>query len=197
MPNNEHLDIKDIRLMFECFKKQNINFVEILFTEYKIINPLFKRMFQPIISCREQIARYNMFAAVNCISGMSMEKLKAMEHPYPATMDKIEKFRYDPKQLHHILRLNEFMRRYIEGEPYKNCLKSKDRDFLLDIKRGILDLGVARVVAVNMDKITKEIKDKFMQNNTPFVDKEIDELFDNVLYDILRFNFQKELSEGD
>ena len=32
LPNNEHLDIKDIRLYFEAFKKQNINFVEILFT---------------------------------------------------------------------------------------------------------------------------------------------------------------------
>jgi predicted nucleotidyltransferase len=36
--NNEHIDLKDIRLMFECFKKQNINFVEILFTKYYIID---------------------------------------------------------------------------------------------------------------------------------------------------------------
>lgn len=31
LPNNEHLDIKDIRLYCDAFKKQNINFVEILF----------------------------------------------------------------------------------------------------------------------------------------------------------------------
>lgn len=30
MENNEHVDFKDIRLMFECIKKQNVNFVEIL-----------------------------------------------------------------------------------------------------------------------------------------------------------------------
>ena len=43
LENNEHIDLKDIRLMFDCFKKQNINFVEILFTKYKIINYRFKK----------------------------------------------------------------------------------------------------------------------------------------------------------
>lgn len=33
MENDEHVDVKDIRLMFDCFRKQNINFVEILFTK--------------------------------------------------------------------------------------------------------------------------------------------------------------------
>lgn len=28
--NKEHIDLKDIRIMFETFKKQNVNFVEIL-----------------------------------------------------------------------------------------------------------------------------------------------------------------------
>jgi predicted nucleotidyltransferase len=28
LDSNEHIDLKDIRLMFECFKKQNINFIE-------------------------------------------------------------------------------------------------------------------------------------------------------------------------
>ena len=32
--NNEHIDMKDVRLMFDCFKKQNINFIEILFSDY-------------------------------------------------------------------------------------------------------------------------------------------------------------------
>lgn len=40
--NDEHIDLKDIRLMFQTFRKQNMNFVEILFTEYKIINPLYE-----------------------------------------------------------------------------------------------------------------------------------------------------------
>lgn len=118
MENNEHVDFKDIRLMFDCIKKQNVNFVEILFTPYSIINPEYADLFQPVLDAREEIARYNNYAGMNCIMGMALEKQKAMEHPYPATMDKIEAFGYDPKQLHHALRLREFMTRYEAGEPY-------------------------------------------------------------------------------
>lgn len=46
MENNEHVDFKDIRLMFDCIKKQNVNFVEILFTPYSIINPEYADLFQ-------------------------------------------------------------------------------------------------------------------------------------------------------
>lgn len=38
MENNEHIDVKDIRLMFDNFKKQNINFLEILFTDFVMVN---------------------------------------------------------------------------------------------------------------------------------------------------------------
>ena len=40
MGNGCLCDVKDIRKMFECFKKQNINFVELLFTQYYILNPM-------------------------------------------------------------------------------------------------------------------------------------------------------------
>ena len=38
MPNNEHIDIIDIRNLIEQWKKQNTHFLQILFTDYKIIN---------------------------------------------------------------------------------------------------------------------------------------------------------------
>ena len=28
LPSNEHIDVKDIRLYMDCFKKQNINFID-------------------------------------------------------------------------------------------------------------------------------------------------------------------------
>ncbi|MDV7399162.1 hypothetical protein RZS08_47570, partial [Arthrospira platensis SPKY1] len=112
LENNEHIDLKDLRLMFDCFKKQNINFVEILFTKYRIMNPKYEALFQPMFDNNELIARYNNYASINCMSGMAMEKYKALEHPYPATIDKINKYGYDPKQLHHIIRIREFIERY-------------------------------------------------------------------------------------
>ena len=45
LPNEEHLDLKDVRLYFQTFRKQNLNFMEILFTKYKIVNPTYALQF--------------------------------------------------------------------------------------------------------------------------------------------------------
>ena len=89
LPSNEHIDLKDIRLMHECFRKQNINFLEILFTKYFVFNPEYQSLYSPMIQNREVIARYNNYAAVNCIAGMVYEKRKALTHPYPTLMNKV------------------------------------------------------------------------------------------------------------
>ena len=38
LENEEHIDVKDVRVMFETYKKQNINFIETLFSDFKIVN---------------------------------------------------------------------------------------------------------------------------------------------------------------
>ena len=45
MPDNgEQIDVKDIRLMCNNFLKQNINYLEILFTKYYIVNPKYAKI---------------------------------------------------------------------------------------------------------------------------------------------------------
>lgn len=195
LENNEHIDIKDMRLMFDCFKKQNINFVEILFTKYKIMNPKYKSLFKPMFDNNELIARYNNYASVNCISGMSLEKYKALEHPYPATIEKIEKFGYDPKQLHHIIRLNEFIKRYIDGESYKDCLISKNTKYLINVKKGLHTLEEAREIAKRLSDETRKIKNDYMNTHKPIMNKEAENIMQKVLLDIIKYSFKSELME--
>jgi len=38
MSNGAHVEVKDIRLMWQMWKKQNMNFVEVLFTDYYLIH---------------------------------------------------------------------------------------------------------------------------------------------------------------
>lgn len=193
LENNEHIDLKDIRLMFDCFKKQNINFVEILFTKYKVVNPKYESFIQVLFNNNERIVRYNNYAAVNCICGMSLEKYKALEHPYPTIVDKIEKYGYDPKQLHHIIRLNEFIKRFLAGEKYIDCLISKNKDYLIKVKKGIHSLEKARILAKNLcDEIVK-IKNDYMENNPVKIDKECEVILNRVLLDIMKHNFKSEL----
>jgi len=194
LENNEHIDVKDIRLMFDCFRKQNINFLEILFTEYAYINDDYTELFQPMLDNREKIAHYNNYAAINCLVGMVLEKHKAMEHPYPNLIDKIEKYGYDPKQLHHILRCTEFLKRYINGVSYADCLISTDPQYLIDVKsKCIYNLEEARKIANDKEILVKDIKDRYMKNHEVMIDHEVEIIMDNVILNIMKQSFRNEL----
>ena len=196
LPSNEHVDVKDIRLMNQCFKKQNINFIEILFTKYKYMNPNYVTLYQPMFDNNEKIAHYNNYAAVNCIAGMVYEKHKAMEHPYPTLKDKIEKYGYDNKQLHHIVRCEEFLRRYIDGVPYAECLIPNGPEHLIEIKSTYTySLEEARDVANYCERTVKRIKQQYMDTHPVVIDSEVDEIMNNVLFDVLKHSFREEINE--
>ena len=198
MENEEHVDVKDIRLMFECFRKQNINFVEILFTPYHILNPKYAALFQPVLDARELVGRYNDFAALNCMVGTALEKQKALCHPYPATMEKIKKFGYDPKQLHHILRLDEFMKRWLEGEPYAACLVSRRTDRLLDIKvNGVGSVDTATKLADDAVNRMKSIKDQYMLSHEPAINKKVDVMLNDALVALFKYSFLHEIGGNE
>lgn len=164
LDNNEHIDLKDIRIMFDTFKKQNINFIEILFTKFRIINPKYKDLWEQLIARREEIARLDYNKALNCQAGMSQQKLVALKHPYPTIIDKIKKYGYDPKQLHHIMRMNDFIKKYVMGEPYEKCLIPDNIDFLIRIKKGELDLSTAEMLAKVTNEETYRISKNYQLN---------------------------------
>ena len=196
LPSNEHVDIKDLRLMHECFKKQNINFIEILFTTYKYLNPEYEALYQPMFDNNEKIAHYNNYAAVNCIAGMVYEKHKAMEHPYPTLKDKIEKYGYDNKQLHHIIRCEEFLKRYINGVSFAECLIPTDPQHLIDVKASyIYILEEARKIANNIEYIIKDVKQKYMDTHPLVIDSDVEDILNDVLLNVLKCSFRKEIYE--
>lgn len=194
LPSNEHIDIKDIRLMHECFRKQNINFIEILFTKYKYLNPEYVELYQPMFDNNERIAHYNNYAAINCIAGMVFEKRKALCHPYEGLKDKIEKYGYDNKQLHHILRCEEFLKRYINGVPYAECLIPTRPTYLISVKSGYgYSLKEAVEIADNVEFIVKNVKQFYMDTHEVVIDREVDKIMNDVLIDVLKHTFRKEI----
>ena len=196
LESNEHIDVKDVRLMHGTFRKQNINFLEILFTKYRYLNPEYEHLYQPMFDNAERIAHYNNYAAVNCIAGMAYEKHKAMEHPYPTLIEKIEKYGYDNKQLHHILRCEEFLTRYIEGVPYAQCLIPTNPQHLIEVKSHYkYSLEEAREIANDSVNRIREIKQKYMDNHSVVIDSEVDDIMNGVLFDVLKHSFRKELKE--
>lgn len=191
--NNEHIDWKDIRLYMETFRKQNLNFLEILFTDYFIMNPEYASQWMRLVKQREEIARMNVWRAVKSMKGVAMEKYFAMEHEYPSKVDVLAKFGYDPKQLHHLLRVEEYLERYINGEPYKDCLKPTDPGYLIDIKIGVMGLDEAREVGKRAIEHVTEMADKFCAEHIDKEDAQMRTLLESVQYEIMKIAVKKEL----
>ena len=133
-------------------------------------------------------------------SSNSFEKQKALTHPYPATMDKIEEFGFDPKQLHHIVRMNYFMKKYIQGFSYRSCLLSHERTFLKELKRGFINkekitLEKAKEMSTSYVQETKDLADHFVRERKGKEPNQAAErLLNEIATSILREHFKKELN---
>lgn len=195
--NDEHIDFKDIRLYMQTFRKQNLNFLEILFTDFKIVNPEHEANWGVLVDNRERIARYNPYQAIKSMKGIAMEKYHAMEHEYPSKIEVLKKYGYDPKQLHHLLRVEEYIGRYIAGESYEDCLRPRRPEYLLDVKRGYYDLDTARVVANTAINNVIRVADAFAEKVENKGDPEVDDILDGVQYGIMRQSVANEFLEDE
>lgn len=193
--NNEHIDMKDIRLYVQTFRKQNLNFLEILYTPYSWFpNQYFYEQWKRLVDAREEITHYDLVRSVKSMMGIASEKFYAMEHRYPASMAWIDKYGYDPKQLHHLLRVSEYLGRYIAGEPYGDCLLTKQADYLKEVKQGYYDLEQAREIANRTYNSIHEKCDRFVAaHEKDPVDRSVDELLDDVAYKIMEESVTRDI----
>ena len=118
----KHLHIDDevcecmtIMHMVQNWKKQNINFVEIMFTDYCIINPLYEEMWNCYFTMenRELVARYNIRQAIHSMVHQAIYTIK--QDPT------------DPKKIMNGLRIArtlEALEWY--DTSYKRCIWMKD-----------------------------------------------------------------------
>lgn len=194
--NEEHIDFKDIRLYMETFRKQNLNFLEILFTPFTMINSMYFDQWDRLIEARESIARMNPWRAVKSMKGIALEKYHAMEHRYPSKLELIDKYGYDCKQLHHLVRVDNYLTRYIAGESYESCLIPEERmkEFLLDIKQNKYDLAAARSLAELSLAHVEKIADEFCEKSLDEENQEMRELLEDVSYNIMKIAVEKELN---
>ena len=185
--------------MFQTFRKQNLNFMEILFTKYKIINPMYEEYWAELVEYNEKIVMYDPCGAVKTMKGIAMEKYHAMEHRYPAKAEIIDAWGYDPKQLHHLFRISEFIDRYCDGmEKYADILIAKDGEWLKGIKkvspteRPYFDLEAARVQAKHeLDNVIQRAE-AFCKNEIP-KDEQVDVILDRIQEKIMRDAIMAEL----
>lgn len=198
LDNEEHIDTKDVRVMCEMWIKENISYIELLYTNFSIINPEYYDIVNALLKYKDKIVDINRNQFLRCIMGMATEKRKALTHPYPTIIEKINKFGYDPKQLHHLARLKEFIQRYVSGEPIEKCYKTKQKEYLLNLKLGkdkngvLLPLSEAEILADKLNNEIKTIKDNNCTDKDMINDFGI-ALIHETQYELLKKKFKKDL----
>jgi len=151
------VDVKDIRHWVDLLKKSNPSYIELMFTEYNIIED------NSFLVYAEDLVKERKAKLMRACFGMILQKLIALKHPYPTILEKIEKYGYDPKQLHHIVRLYYIIRDLEIGtKPYKEILlpQGEEKEFLLKIKLGEYSLKDAEIMANTYKEMAEEIVDR-------------------------------------
>jgi len=123
---NGTIDVKDLITFYDVIKKGNFSYIESMDTEYSIGDKYIKALFKQF--------RPNL----KSILGAMYEKRKALTHEYPSKHNEFEKWGFDPRQLHHIKRLNELMYVNIMGDYHLSFLEydeDTNRDLMINLKR--------------------------------------------------------------
>ena len=194
--NEEHIDFKDIRLYIQTFRKQNLNFLEILYTDFAIVNPIYEKQWNRLVEreSREAITHFNPYRSVQSMKGIALEKYHAMEHEYPSKIEVLKKYGYDPKQLHHLVRVEDYLGRYINGESYESCLDPGPmKQELIEIKMGKYSLADAKSIADKAKAHVEEMAEYAYSIYPNEEDPEVNELLDDVQYEIMRIAVKGEL----
>jgi hypothetical protein len=201
--NDEHTDWKDVRLYMDTFRSQNLNFLEILFTDYFIVNPLYEDLWAAIVRIREEIARVNPLNAIKAMMGMVSEKEHALEHRYPSRAAWIDKYGYDPKQLSHLIRIAYFAYGYMNGPfTYADLVKGESmlpshKEKLVEIKRqGCGELSVARKIADTHVAMTKAIYEAAKKKYDGADNEDIKTEMFSVMREMVERGLRRELAQA-
>lgn len=201
--NGEHVEVKDIRHYFATMLKQNINFVETLYAQVWIVNPVYMRLFHYLFEMRDVISGCNPIATIHCIQGTAYQKYKQMLQSSPARAADIENYGFDRKSLHHLVRCVFFGEYYMEGTSYQECLQNNDvpniRRMIMNLKTTtVLDKELAINIAEDMLDGFDEKVDSYLDTIKPFqkdfsaLAADVKDFLDILAFEIIKQSIAKE-----
>lgn len=173
-PDGALSNVKDFRAMFENYLKGNVNFLETLYTDWYWVNRAYANEFNDLRSMRDELANHQPLRLMHMAAGMARQKYAAFEKPFESKREVLAKYGYDPKQLHHLARLNKFMEDYLATCDFGLCLKPDNAEELLVLKteplhyedakafRELLMSKVERLLLVAQDELVDD-KEKHME----------------------------------
>ena len=164
---NGNIDVKDLITFYDVIKKGNFSYIEAVDTEYSIGDKYIKELFKQF--------RPNL----KSILGAMHEKRKALTHQFPSKKKEFEKWGFDPKQYHHILRLQTLLEYNTYSDSTLSYLgyREEAREKMINLKR-------------NKDNLSKE----YVERESDFLIKNAKTLIsENYKYEVI--NIDKEINK--
>lgn len=152
--SKDQMSIKDIRVALSELKKQNLNMLEILYTDYKIINPGYKDIWNELEKYKEDIVRYDKMLAVRTVKGMT---LNAYDRLYTPEGD------ISCKQVANLVRYEYYLKSYINNLPYDQCLRpqEEDRNYIMQIRNHEIGANALQCIADHSVETIKVLIDAY------------------------------------
>lgn len=126
--------VRDVRLVFREFLRQNPNCLEILCTSYYILNEKYAGNFYPVLQHANQIARYCPRLFIKSVYGMICSNAQKLRSALSAAHKEAV---YTPtltKPLVAIIRMVDMLEAYMKDRPFFDCLMPSDPVDLLRLK---------------------------------------------------------------
>lgn len=178
MENEEHIVIKDLRLVRYELHKGSPNMLEILFTDYYVLNPNWWE-FGRLIAHRERIARISPNGVANAWIGIARRNIKKYQ-------EDIENF--DIKDAITILRIAEFIKLYYYGSAtYKEALVPSYAGALRAARRNHSDV---KLLFYNVDLAIETIEN-FDKDKIKEISLDGCVTLDNVVLELITDSFKR------
>lgn len=171
---NGSIDVKDLITFYDVIKKGNFSYIESIDTEYSIGDKYIKELFKQF--------RPNL----KSILGAMYEKRKALTHKYPSKKEEFEKWGFDPKQYHHILRLATLLE--VGGSKSYLEYVGDSAKIMIDIKRNKFNYSKT-YVENECDGIIEAAK-KFIPEDYQYTYINIDEEISKYIEDKIKLELE-------
>jgi predicted nucleotidyltransferase len=185
--NNEHTNYIDIRNYFNILRNQNINFIEILFSPWILVNKEYEDEVNRLLTNRELIARYNEVKAVKTIAGIAKDRYKAIYNTHAQRADIINKYGYDGKAISHLIRIFDFLVKYTSYWSYTDCLHPDGKDMILKLKENTyFSKEEANQLAELNYQLIQINANNFITNHPININEEVDIILNDIQRDIIK-----------
>lgn len=166
----EVCECMSIMHMVSNWKKQNVNFVEIMFTDYCIINPLYEEFWRENFPLheREWVARYDLRQTIHSMVHQAIHTIK--QNPE------------DPKKIMNGLRIVRTLENVCDSDmPYKDCIWMKDD--VREHRYHAPDPSFVKLLLVALEGYLEDLNNYVSKGSfKPGVDRTLEELVLKLIY---------------